>query len=65
MLLKPEWTESCEREIVLHELEECVSLFGEFLEYFYTGNVSLSHSTVLPILALADKYNVQVFMNEF
>lgn len=60
MLLKPEWSESCEKVVVLHEAEECELQFGTFLQYLYTGCITLSHSTVLPILALADKYDVQV-----
>ncbi|XP_018009829.1 uncharacterized protein LOC108667324 [Hyalella azteca] len=59
MLLKPEWSESCEQVVVLHEAEECEQQFGTFLQYLYTGRVVLTDATVLPILALADKYNVQ------
>ncbi|KAF2363238.1 BTB/POZ domain [Trinorchestia longiramus] len=59
MLLKPEWSESCERVVVLHEAEECEQQFGTFLQYLYTGQVVLTHASVLPILALADKYNVE------
>ena len=58
--MKPEWSESCESIVGLHELDECVAHFDTFLEYLYTGIVSLTYSTVLPLLALADKYNVQV-----
>ena len=60
MLVKPEWSESGEAVVVLHEAEECLPQFGAFLQYLYTGSVTLTHASVLPILALADKYNVEV-----
>ena len=36
----------------------CCQVFNEFLQYIYTGRVPLTQDTVLPLLMLADKYNV-------
>lgn len=60
MLMNPRWNESREQRIVLQEATECVGVFELFLRYLYTGRLKVSHTTVLPILALADKYNVKV-----
>ena len=54
------WNESREQRIILQEASECVAVFELFLRYLYTGRLRVSHATVLPILALADKYNVRV-----
>ncbi|CAL4061387.1 unnamed protein product, partial [Meganyctiphanes norvegica] len=59
MLMNPHWNESHEQRIILQEATECVEVFELFLRYLYTGRLKVSHSTVLPILALADKYNVK------
>ncbi|XP_063877167.1 BTB/POZ domain-containing protein 17-like [Scylla paramamosain] len=59
MLMNPRWNESREQRIVLQEATECVEVFELFLRYLYTGRLKVSHTTVLPILALADKYNVK------
>ena len=60
MLTKDEWTESSEKVISLYEDAECEPHFETFLKYLYTGKVTLTHTVVLPILILADKYNVEV-----
>ncbi|KAK4881442.1 hypothetical protein RN001_004761 [Aquatica leii] len=59
MLMKPEWSEWHESRIVLQELPQCESVFHLFLEYFYTGKIIITHTNVMPILALADKYMVK------
>ncbi|OWF50133.1 uncharacterized protein LOC110450833 [Mizuhopecten yessoensis] len=58
MLTSPTWPESYKDQIVLQEDPECVEVFGDFLHYLYTGRIHMSHLTVLPILSLADKYNI-------
>lgn len=58
MLTSPTWPESYKDLIVLQEDPECVEVFGDFLHYLYTGRIHMSHLTVLPILSLADKYNI-------
>ncbi|KAJ8953749.1 hypothetical protein NQ318_015405 [Aromia moschata] len=37
----------------------CEPVFHLFLEYFYTGKILITHTNVMPILALADKYIVK------
>ncbi|XP_014209003.1 BTB/POZ domain-containing protein 17 [Copidosoma floridanum] len=59
MLMSPQWSESQESRITLQETPQCAVIFGEFLRYFYTGQIRISHSIVLPIISLADKYNVK------
>ncbi|GLV38534.1 Transport and Golgi organization 10 [Carabus blaptoides fortunei] len=63
MLMKPEWSEWHESRIILQEPEQCASVFPLFLEYFYSGQITLTHLNVMPILALADKYNVKNLTN--
>jgi hypothetical protein len=60
MLMNPEWSESQESSVVLQETPVCAAIFGDFLRYFYTGQIRINHLRVMPILALADKYNVKV-----
>lgn len=59
MLMSPQWTESQESRVTLQETPQCVPIFSEFLRYFYTGQIRISYEVVLPILSLADKYNVK------
>ena len=35
-----------------------MQVFGEFLEYMYSGSIHLNNTSVLPVLTLADKYNI-------
>lgn len=58
--MNPRWSESHESRVVLRETPACAAIFGEFLRYFYTGQIRISHLTIMPVLALADKYNVKV-----
>lgn len=60
MLMKPEWTECHKSKVELQEMPECEKVFGCFLEYLYTGKLVITHTNVMPILALADKYIVKV-----
>lgn len=59
MLMNPRWSESHESRVVLQETPACAAVFGEFLRYFYTGQIRINHLTIMPVLALADKYNVK------
>ncbi|KAL0881350.1 hypothetical protein ABMA27_001227 [Loxostege sticticalis] len=59
MLMNREWSEWRESRIVLQETPIAASVFPHFLKYFYTGQIRISHQTVLPVLSLADKYNVK------
>lgn len=58
MLTSPKWPESYTSHITLQEEPECVEVFEDVLRYLYTGKINLSHVSVLPILTLADKYNI-------
>ena len=58
MLTNRSWPDCKRQRIVLKEEPECIAVFEDFLRYLYTGMIHLSHFNVLPILMLADKYNV-------
>ena len=58
MLMNPSWSESRERRIVLGETPSCEAVFEDFLKYLYTGKIALDFATVIPVVSLADKYNV-------
>lgn len=62
--MKPEWTEWHESRIVLQEPPQCEEVFGTFLEYLYTGRILVTHTNVMAILTLADKYIVKVTINK-
>ncbi|CAG0892696.1 unnamed protein product [Darwinula stevensoni] len=59
MLMDPRWTESHQSSIILEEDPACAAVFPEFLYYLYSGQVVLQQNSALPLLALADKYNVR------
>ena len=46
------------QEIELEETSDCQAVFDRFLRYLYTAEVSITTSTAVGILCLADKYNV-------
>uniref|UniRef100_A0A1I8B414 BTB domain-containing protein n=1 Tax=Meloidogyne hapla TaxID=6305 RepID=A0A1I8B414_MELHA len=46
------------REIELTEEPQCQTVFGQFLRFQYCNHVVLNSENALPILILADKYNV-------
>lgn len=59
MLMNPNWSESQEKRIVLRETPSAEAVFEDFLKYLYTGKIQLDYATVIPIVGLADKYNVR------
>ncbi|KFM65591.1 hypothetical protein X975_08883, partial [Stegodyphus mimosarum] len=59
MLMNPNWSESQETKICLQEDPACVLVFPDFLKYLYTGKLHINHFLVLPLVTLADKYNVK------
>lgn len=59
MLMNPEWNEWSETTIELKEDPVCYSVFPSFLEYLYKGQIKISLDTCMPILSLADKYNIK------
>lgn len=58
--MSPQWSECKESRIVLGETPACAEIFDRFLQYFYTGHICVDAQTVMPILTLADKYNLKV-----
>jgi len=59
MLMSNKWTESSEKKIILKETPACQAVFEVFLKYLYTGKITVDYANVIPILQLADKYNVK------
>ena len=59
MLHDSHWSESSEKKVTLGETPSCSAVFEDFLKYLYTGRIHLSFATVVPIVSLADKYNVK------
>lgn len=62
MLMDPKWRSSQMSHIELKEEPQCEPVFGDFLAYLYTGRARLDYMRVLPLAALADKYNVKDLM---
>lgn len=67
MLLNNSWQESKESDINLVEDPQCCAVFPLFLKYLYTGQVRISVESAMPLLKLADKYNIKdlgiIFIN--
>ncbi|CAK9303723.1 unnamed protein product [Gordionus sp. m RMFG-2023] len=57
-MLSDEWNDSPEKELILIEEKECINVFTKFLRYLYGCHIILNAEDALPILVLADKYNV-------
>ncbi|XP_064199917.1 BTB/POZ domain-containing protein 17-like isoform X2 [Anguilla rostrata] len=53
------WREAEEKEVALTEDESCVEHMDAFLQYFYTGTISIRADNLFPLLILTDKYNVK------
>lgn len=61
--MNPEWNECRESVIELKEEPCCSVVFPQFLKYLYVGQIRISLQTVMPMLALADKYNIRVSLS--
>ncbi|GFN99273.1 BTB/POZ domain-containing protein 17 [Plakobranchus ocellatus] len=59
----PAWEESRQEEITLVEEEACQAVFYDFLRYFYSASIDMTTDKALPLMFLADKYNVQSLRN--
>lgn len=59
MLMNPEWNECKESVIELKEDPGCCAVFPQFLKYLYVGQIQVSLDTVMPLLSLADKYDIK------
>lgn len=51
------------QELELIEEQMCVAVFPRFLKFLYGCNIKLNLENSLPILVLADKYNVSDLQN--
>lgn len=60
MLMNSTWSDSHQEVIELQEVPQCIEVFPVFLQYFYTGVITLEQTNIMPMLVLADKYNVKV-----
>ena len=58
MFFGGDWKET--KEVQLEETPGCQDVFPTFLQYFYKGSVSVNRQTVVPLVVLADKYDVKV-----
>ena len=58
MLCEKNWSHGNKAEVELNETQECQLVFDKFLRYLYTAEVSISTSSAVGILCLADKYDV-------
>ncbi|CAB3363499.1 Hypothetical predicted protein [Cloeon dipterum] len=59
MLMNKEWNEAQVMKVELQESQQCCEHFHKFLAFFYRGKISISVDDCLPLLCLADKYNVK------
>lgn len=59
MLLNPQYKEANESVIHLVEDPQSCRVFPQFLKYLYTGQVRISIESAMPLLSLADKYNIK------
>lgn len=59
MLLNPQYKECKETEIQLTEEPENVFVFPQFLKYICTGEVEIAIESALPLMTLADKYDIK------
>lgn len=57
-MLSEEWSNNEKKEVELIEDSECVAVFPRFLKFLYSCHIKLNIDNTLPVLILADKYNV-------
>jgi BTB/POZ domain-containing protein 17 len=57
--MNPQWKETNESTIYLYEEKKAAEFFNLFLKYLYTGQVRVKVESAMPLLSLADKYNVK------
>ncbi|XP_077996687.1 BTB/POZ domain-containing protein 17-like [Glandiceps talaboti] len=59
MLVEGRWADAKKPVVTLEETPECVKVFDRFLRFMYCGQIDLDINSVVPLLSLSDKYNVQ------
>jgi len=53
--------ESNPKVVELQDISQsCIDVFPVFLQYFYTGDILLEKNNIMPVLLLAEKYEVKV-----
>ena len=63
MLFQSHWTQSSMEKVQLEEPDDVHDVFDRFLKFMYTSEVSVDADSVIPVLCLADKYNVDGLRN--
>ncbi|GFO20495.1 BTB/POZ domain-containing protein 17 [Plakobranchus ocellatus] len=58
MFTNKQWDSHKEKEVKLVEDPMCVQVFPRFLNFLYSCHIKLNIENTLPMLVLADKYNV-------
>ncbi len=58
MLGNKNWQDSSKPELELNEEEICIPHMEEFFRYFYTGKIYLNEKNLIPLLVLANKYDL-------
>ncbi|KAF0294582.1 BTB/POZ domain-containing protein 17 [Amphibalanus amphitrite] len=59
MLSSPNFSDSRQSEVRLQEEPAVAAVFPAMLRFLYSGRITITHSSVLPTLVLADKYNIK------
>ena len=59
-----DWMERTNTDVALEETSQCQEVFPTFLQYFYSGTVSVSRDSVVPLVTLADKYGVEILKKQ-
>ncbi|XP_053390794.1 BTB/POZ domain-containing protein 17-like [Mercenaria mercenaria] len=62
-MLTGDWSETGKKELELIEEQMCVGVFPRFLKFLYSCNIKLNLENSLPVLVLADKYNISDLQN--
>ncbi|XP_002737158.1 BTB/POZ domain-containing protein 17-like [Saccoglossus kowalevskii] len=62
-MFSSDWSDPNKGEVELVEDPECVHIFSHFLKFLYSCHIVLNIDNTLPVLILADKYNVTDLRN--
>ncbi|ESP02912.1 hypothetical protein LOTGIDRAFT_177842 [Lottia gigantea] len=57
-MFSSDWSDENLKEVELKEDSICIGVFPRFLKFLYTNHIKLNTDNSLPILILADKYNI-------
>ncbi|XP_070545489.1 uncharacterized protein [Ptychodera flava] len=59
MLMETRWGDAQKHIVELTETDEAAAVFDSFLRFMYCGQIEVNIDTAIPVLDLANKYNVQ------